>query len=106
MGVTTTLPELSEWTLIIQFLKPLCNIFFSQINSAEGVRPNDESGKEFILPFLKYQLKCKFDGQTLIKCDSLEGRLPKYFFQEKCSSGGKQTIYKVSAAFIAILEHR
>ena len=30
----------------------------------------------------------------------LEGRLPKYFFQEMCSSGGKQTIHKVSAAFI------
>ena len=30
----------------------------------------------------------------------LEGRLPKYFFQEMCSSGGKQTVHKVSAAFI------
>ena len=30
----------------------------------------------------------------------MEGRLPKYFFQEMCSSGGKQTIDKVSAAFI------
>ena len=28
--------------LIIQFLSQLCNIFFSQINSAEGVLPNDE----------------------------------------------------------------
>ena len=28
--------------LIIQFLSRLCNIFFSQINSAEGVLPNDE----------------------------------------------------------------
>ena len=27
---------------IIQFLSRLCNIFFSQINSAEGVLPNDE----------------------------------------------------------------
>ena len=25
--------------------------------------------KKFILPFLKYLLKCKFDSQTLIKCD-------------------------------------
>ena len=41
-----------------------------------------------------------FDGQTLIKCEFLEGRLPKYFFQEMCSSGGKQIIHKVSAAFI------
>ena len=30
----------------------------------------------------------------------LEGRLPKYFFQEICSPGGKQTIHKVSAALI------
>ena len=28
--------------LIIQFLSGLCNIFFSQINSAVGVLPNDE----------------------------------------------------------------
>ena len=40
--------------LIIQFLSRLCNIFFSQINSAEGVLPNDEFWKKFILPFLKY----------------------------------------------------
>ena len=40
--------------LIIQFLSRLCNIFFCQINSAEGVLPNDEFLKKFILPFLKY----------------------------------------------------
>ena len=45
-------------------------------------------------------MKCKFDGQTHTKCDFLEGRLPKYFFQEICFSGGKQTIHKVTAAFI------
>ena len=28
--------------LIIQFLSRLCNTFFSQINSAEGVLPDDE----------------------------------------------------------------
>ena len=58
------------------------------------------SEKKIVLPFLKYPLKCKFDGQTLIKCDFLDGRLPKYFFQEICSSGGKQTMHKVSAAII------
>ena len=36
----------------------------------------------------------------MVKCDFLEGRLPKYFFQEICSSGGKQTMHKVSTAFI------
>ena len=30
----------------------------------------------------------------------MEGRLLKYFFQEICFSGGKQTKHKVSAAFI------
>ena len=30
----------------------------------------------------------------------MEGQLPKYFCQEICFSGGKQTIHKVSAAFI------
>ena len=37
------------------------------------------SEKKIILPFLKYPLKCKLDGQTLIKCDFWEGRLPKLF---------------------------
>ena len=32
------------------------------------------------------------------KCDFLKGQLPKYFFLKICSSGGKQTIHKVSAA--------
>ena len=76
--------------------KSIMQYFFGQINSAEGVLPNDEFSKKFILPFLKYPLKCKFDGQTLIKCDFFKGRFPKYFFQEVCSSGGKQTIHKVS----------
>ena len=31
---------------------------------------------------LQYPFKFKFDGQTLIKCDFLKGRLPKYFFCE------------------------
>ena len=49
---------------------------------------------------LKYAEKCKFDGQTLIKCDFLKGRLLKYFFLAICSSGSKQTIHKVSAVSI------
>ena len=31
---------------------------------------------------LKKSFKSKFEGQTLIKCNFLEGRLPEYFFQE------------------------
>ena len=34
--------------------KWIMQYFFSQINSAEGVLPNDEFWKKFILPFLKY----------------------------------------------------
>ena len=37
--------------------------------------------KKFILAFLKFKMK-KCDGQTVIKCDFLEGRLPKYFFRK------------------------
>ena len=56
------------------------------------------SGDRSILCFVKkihctgfkISVKCKFDGETLTKCDFLEGRLPKYFFQEICSSGAKQ----------------
>ena len=55
--------------------------------------------KKIILLFLKYLYKCKFDGSTLLKCDFMEGRLPN-FFQEIYSTGGKQTMHKVSAAFI------
>ena len=36
--------------------------------------------------------------RTLTKCDLLKGRLSNYFFLKICSSGGKQTIRKVSAA--------
>ena len=34
--------------------KSIMQYFFSQINSAEGVLPNDEFWKKFIVPFLKY----------------------------------------------------
>ena len=34
-----------------------------------------------------------------IECDFWEGRSPQYFFHEICSSGGTQTINKVSAVF-------
>ena len=62
--------------------------------------------KKFILQFLKDPYNHKFDGQTLIKCDVLKGRLPKYFFLKICSSGGKQTIHKVSATSIVENCHR
>ena len=75
--------------------KSIIQYFFSQINCAEGVLANDEFRKKFIVPFLKYPLKCKFEGQTLTKFD-----LFYLFFQEICSSGGKQTTHKDSAAFI------
>ena len=38
--------------------------------------------------------------KPLKKCDFLEGCLPNFFFQEVCFRGSKQTIHKVSAAFI------
>ena len=34
--------------------KSIMQYFFSWINCAEGVLPNDEFRKEFIVPFLKY----------------------------------------------------
>ena len=34
--------------------KSIMQYFFSQINSAEGVLPDDEFLKKIILPFLKY----------------------------------------------------
>ena len=35
-------PKMGQIIRHIQFLSRLCNIVFSQINSAEGVLPNDE----------------------------------------------------------------
>ena len=43
----------------------LCNILFSQINSAEGVLPNDEFLKIFILPFSKNPLKANLRVKPL-----------------------------------------
>ena len=64
--------------------------------------------KKIILPFLKYPYKCKFDGETLIKCDFLEGRLPKYFFR-KCVPLVVSKLYTkfqlLSLSKTAILEH-
>ena len=38
--------------------------------------------------------------KPLTKCDFFGRSVTQIFFQEICSSGGKQTIHKVSAAFI------
>ena len=46
--------------LIIQFLNPLCNIFFSQINSAEGVLPNDVFWKNIHFTVFKISVKMQF----------------------------------------------
>ena len=56
--------------------------------------------KKFFLPFLKYPKKCKFDGQTLIKVIFLEGRLPKYCFFRKCSSGGNRSVAHVLSVLL------
>ena len=66
--------------LIIQFLSRLCNIYFSIALKKCYLMMKFE--KKFILLFSKYPLKCKFDDQTLINSDFLEGRLPKYFFRK------------------------
>ena len=42
---------------IIQFLSRLCNISFSQINSAEGVLPNDEFWKKIHFTVLQISVK-------------------------------------------------
>ena len=63
--------------------KSIMQNFLSQINSAEGVLPNDEFWKKIHFTVFKISVKCNFDGQTLIKCDFLESRLLKYFFR-KC----------------------
>ena len=39
--------------LIIQFLSRSLHNFFSEVNSTEGVLPNNEFRKKFILHFLK-----------------------------------------------------
>ena len=56
----------------------------------------------------KISVKCKFDGQTLIKCDFLEGRLPKYFFRKYVPlvvSKLSTKFQQLSLSKAAILEH-
>ena len=79
--------------------KSIMQYFFSQINSAEGVLPNDEFWRKSFYRFENIR-KIKFVDQTLIECDFWKVVHPNIFFQEICSSGGKQTIHKVSAVFI------
>ena len=75
--------------------------FFSQINCSEGVLPNDEFRKKIHCIVFKISVKMRIlMVKPLQNVIFLEGLLPKYFFQEICSSGGKYTIRKVSAAFI------
>ena len=64
--------------------------FFSQINDVQGMLPD----KGFFLKSF-----CKFNGQNLAKYDFFGRSIVQIFFQEICSSGGKQTIHKISAAF-------
>ena len=71
---------------IIQFLSRLCNIFLPRSIALKDCHLMMTSEKHFILPFQKYPKNCEFDetewcefGQTLIKYDFLESRLPKYF---------------------------
>ena len=85
--------------LFIQFLSRLCNTFLRRLIALKKCYLMMNFEKTHF-PVFKISVKCKFDGQTLIKCDFLEGRLPQYFFQEICSFGCKQTIHKVSIAFI------
>ena len=78
--------------------KSIMQYFFS----ARSIAPKEfylmmNLEKKIHFTVFKISVKMQIDGQTLIKCDFLEGRLPKYFFQEICFSGSK---HKVSAAFI------
>ena len=61
--------------------------------------------KKSYFAVFKRSVKNKFDGRNLIKCDILKGRLPKYFFLEIGSSGGRHTIHKASAASIIKTRH-
>ena len=97
--------------LIIQFLSRLCNIFFSQINSTEGVLPNDEFWKKKNhFTVFKISVKMQMWWSNPYKMwFFLEGRLPRYFFQEMCSSGVVSKLYTkfqlLSLSKTAILEH-
>ena len=88
--------------------KSIMQYFFSQINNVEGVLPNNEFLKKFILPFSKYPLKCKFDGQTLIKCDFWKVGYPNIFFRKYVPlvvSKPHTKSQQLSLSKTAILEH-
>ena len=57
----------------------------------------------FIANFTVFKRSIKIQiwwSNPLKKCDFLKGLLPKYFFVKMYSSGGKQTMHKISAASI------
>ena len=66
--------------LIIQFLCRLCNIFFSQINSAEGVLPNDEFWKKNHFTVFKIPVKMQIWWSNPYKMWSFGRSVTQIFF--------------------------
>ena len=76
--------------LIIQFLSRLCNTFLARtIALKECYLMNFEKKNHFTV--FEVSVQMKFDGQTLMKCDFFGRSVTQMFFQEICSSGGKQS---------------
>ena len=75
--------------------KLIMRYFFSQINNK--LMMNFE---KIHFTIFKMSVKMQIWWSNPYEMWFLEGQLPKYFFHGICSSGGKQTIHEVSAAFI------
>ena len=69
--------------LIIQFLSRLCNTFLARSMALKEcyLMMNFENKIHFTV--FKISVKMQIWWSNLIKCDFLEGRLPKYFFFRK-----------------------
>ena len=81
-------------------LSRLYNIFFRKISNAEGVLPNDEFWKKKDFTVFKISVKMQIWWSNPYKMWFCGRSVTQIFFQEICSSGDKQTIHKLSAAFI------
>ena len=86
--------------LIIPFLSRLCNNFLARSIALKEYYLMMNFEKKIILPFQNIRKNANLMVKPLQNV--IFGRsVTQIFFQEICSSGGKQTIHKVSAAFIA-----
>ena len=78
----------------------LCNTFLARSIALKKCYLLMNFEENSFYHFLNIGKNANFDGQALINVIFWKVSYPNIFFREICSSGGKQTIHKISEAFI------